>query len=183
MKILIAPQADNASCSLLARSLISTLSSKDISVAVCHTHSLSRKVPLYPCRSPKRPLFNFGAENRSHEEWMYSRGQMHSGYVLEDTETLLDAIQDYKPDALLCLDRPSALIASRIASIPCIAFVHPAMYRKALFPTHCMHGLNRTLSYYHLDKGYLLSFNFNKNKQSGMKTIQVNGKTVIEAVV
>ena len=39
------------------------------------------------------------------------------------------------------------------------------------------------LNYYHLEKGYLLSFNFNKNKKSGMKTLQVNGKTVIEAVV
>ena len=39
------------------------------------------------------------------------------------------------------------------------------------------------LNYYHLEKGYLLSFNFNKNKKSGMKTIQVNEKTVIEAVV
>ena len=39
------------------------------------------------------------------------------------------------------------------------------------------------LDYYHLDKGYLLSFNFNKNKQPGMKTIRVNGKTVVEAVV
>ena len=39
------------------------------------------------------------------------------------------------------------------------------------------------LNYYHLEKGYLLSFNFNKSKKSGMKTIQVNGKTVIEAVV
>lgn len=39
------------------------------------------------------------------------------------------------------------------------------------------------VTYYHLEKGYLLSFNFNKNKKSGMKTIQVNGKTVIEAVV
>ena len=39
------------------------------------------------------------------------------------------------------------------------------------------------LDYYHLDKGYLLSFNFNKNKQTGMKTIRVNGKTVVEAVV
>ena len=35
------------------------------------------------------------------------------------------------------------------------------------------------LNYYHLEKGYLLSFNFNKNKKSGMKTIQVYGKTVI----
>ena len=39
------------------------------------------------------------------------------------------------------------------------------------------------LNYYNLEKGYLLSFNFNKNKKSGMKTLQVNGKTVIEAVV
>ena len=39
------------------------------------------------------------------------------------------------------------------------------------------------LNYYHLEKGYLLSFNFNKSKKSGMKTIQMNGKTVIEAVV
>ena len=39
------------------------------------------------------------------------------------------------------------------------------------------------LNYYHLEKGYLLSFNFNKNKKSGMKALQMNGKTVIEAVV
>ena len=39
------------------------------------------------------------------------------------------------------------------------------------------------LNYYHLEKGYLLSFNFNKNKKSGMKTISLNGKMVIEAVV
>ena len=39
------------------------------------------------------------------------------------------------------------------------------------------------LNYYHLEKGYLLSFNFNKNKKSGMNTISLNGKMVIEAVV
>lgn len=43
--------------------------------------------------------------------------------------------------------------------------------------------ISEYLDYYHLDKGYLLSFNFNKNKQPGMKTVRVNGKTVIEAVV
>jgi hypothetical protein len=39
------------------------------------------------------------------------------------------------------------------------------------------------LDYYHIDKGYLLSFNFNKNKESGMHTIELNGRTIIEAVV
>ncbi len=43
--------------------------------------------------------------------------------------------------------------------------------------------LSEYLDYYHIDKGYLLSFNFNKNKQSGMQTIELNGRTIIEGIV
>lgn len=43
--------------------------------------------------------------------------------------------------------------------------------------------LSKYLNYYHIDKGYLLSFNFNKNKQSGMHTIELNGRTIVEAIV
>lgn len=39
------------------------------------------------------------------------------------------------------------------------------------------------LSYYHLNQGYMLSFNFNKNKKIGVKEVHLNGKTLIEAVV
>lgn len=39
------------------------------------------------------------------------------------------------------------------------------------------------LEYYHLETGYMLSFNFNKNKEVGIKHIHVNGKELIEAVV
>jgi len=39
------------------------------------------------------------------------------------------------------------------------------------------------LDYYHKDKGYLLSFNFNQKKETGIKEIQVGDKTIIEAVV
>lgn len=39
------------------------------------------------------------------------------------------------------------------------------------------------LEYYHLDRGYLLSFNFNKKKQIGVKEIQYKGKTILEVVV
>ncbi len=39
------------------------------------------------------------------------------------------------------------------------------------------------LEYYHKDKGYLLSFNFNKNKKTGVRGIRVGNKTIIEAVV
>ncbi len=39
------------------------------------------------------------------------------------------------------------------------------------------------LEYYHKDKGYLLSFNFNKNKKTGVNEIRIGNKTVVEAVV
>ena len=39
------------------------------------------------------------------------------------------------------------------------------------------------LEEYHLEKGYLLSFHFNKNKKTVLKTAVINGKTVIEAVI
>ena len=39
------------------------------------------------------------------------------------------------------------------------------------------------LEYYRKDKGYLLSFNFNKNKTIGVKEIKIGGKTIVEAVV
>ncbi|MDE7203378.1 MAG: AAA-like domain-containing protein [Lachnospiraceae bacterium] len=39
------------------------------------------------------------------------------------------------------------------------------------------------LEHYHLEKGYMLSFNFNKTKEIGMKKIKVGDKLLVEAVV
>ena len=39
------------------------------------------------------------------------------------------------------------------------------------------------LDYYHLKKGYMLSFNFNKKKEIGVKRIVIGGKVLVEAVV
>ncbi len=36
---------------------------------------------------------------------------------------------------------------------------------------------------YHLKKGYMLSFNFNKNKQTGVKNIRLGDRILVEAVV
>ena len=39
------------------------------------------------------------------------------------------------------------------------------------------------LDAYHLDKGYMLSFNFNKKKEIGVKEISLGDKILVEAVV
>lgn len=36
---------------------------------------------------------------------------------------------------------------------------------------------------YHQNRGYLLSFNFNKSKEVGMKEIHCGDKVIVEAVV
>ena len=38
------------------------------------------------------------------------------------------------------------------------------------------------LDYYQKEEGYLLSFNFNKNKETGIKKIEYKGKHIIETV-
>ena len=43
--------------------------------------------------------------------------------------------------------------------------------------------LTEYLEYFHKDRGYLLSFNFNQKKEIGVKEIQIGGKTIVEAVV
>ena len=39
------------------------------------------------------------------------------------------------------------------------------------------------LEYYHKDKGYMISFNFNKKKDTGVREIKIGAKTIVEAVV
>ncbi|MCD7883932.1 MAG: hypothetical protein LUI87_09590 [Lachnospiraceae bacterium] len=43
--------------------------------------------------------------------------------------------------------------------------------------------LSGYLDYFHLKKGYMLSFNFNKNKKPGIQEIVLGDKLLIEAVV
>ena len=43
--------------------------------------------------------------------------------------------------------------------------------------------LGEYLDAYHLKKGYMLSFNFNKNKEVGVKKVVAGDKVIVEAVV
>ena len=43
--------------------------------------------------------------------------------------------------------------------------------------------LTAYLDYYHSDRGYMISFNFNKNKTMGGHTLKIGDKTIMEAVV
>ena len=40
-----------------------------------------------------------------------------------------------------------------------------------------------SLDHYHLSKGYMISFNFNKRKQIGVKRMMFGDKVLVEAIV
>ena len=39
------------------------------------------------------------------------------------------------------------------------------------------------LDYFHLNRGYMLSFNFNKKKEAGVRVVKLGGKEIVEAMV
>ncbi len=57
------------------------------------------------------------------------------------------------------------------------------IWRGDAYNTRGEQQLTNYLDYYHLDKGYMLSFDFNKKKEIGVKEIRLGEKTLIEAVV
>lgn len=154
MKVLIAPLITRARCDAgyhLTENLAALLQENGITCAVsADSANHFQHVSLYPCARPRRPLLNFQADNRAHEEWLYSGGFLSRKHLLEDFRLLEDAVRRFQPDLIISIDRPAAVMAAMKKHLPCWEVVFPAMYRNAFFPSHCMHGLNAVLSEKHM---------------------------------
>lgn len=61
--------------------------------------------------------------------------------------------------------------------------VEMKIWRGAAYNERGERQLLEYLEHYHLKKGYMLSFNFNKNKKTGIRRVMINDKILIEAVV
>ena len=57
------------------------------------------------------------------------------------------------------------------------------LWRGCAYHTRGEDQLLNYLDHYHLDVGYMLSFNFNKKKQIGVQEIQIGSRVLVEAVV
>ena len=149
MKVLIAPLIIHPRCDAgyhIAKQLTDLFIAHDITCAIsADSRNDFQHVSLYPSPRPRKPLFNYGADNRAHEEWLYSNGFLSKQYVQSDYNALCAAIDQFQPDLIISIDRPASLMAALSNHIPCWEFVCPAMYRNAYFPTKCMHGFNAVL--------------------------------------
>lgn len=160
MKILITPlivseKADASYC--LTRSLTDLFIQEGHACAVSASPGNQfHNVSLYPCGLLKKPLFSSAMKVRSYEEWMYARGAILRDYIVDDTEAILEAIEQFEPDLIITMDRIAGVIAARLKNIRCWAVVNNAMYKNASFPSRIMQGLNQALSYFRLEQEFHL---------------------------
>lgn len=57
------------------------------------------------------------------------------------------------------------------------------IWRGARYNSEGEKQISQYLDYFDLDTGYMLSFNFNKEKHQGIKEVEINGKKLIEATL
>ena len=111
-----------------------------------------RNAALYPYAVPIEPGFNFFADNRSYEEYLYTSGVSGKKYLQEDVRILTEAIEHFKPDWVIAIDRTAAMIAARAAGVRCAVMINAAMYRNSYFPPRCLRSVNEILSGMHYEQ-------------------------------
>ena len=160
MKILITPLITSVKADAsyyMSRSLADLFMQEGHACAIsADAANQFHNVSLYPCGLLKKPLFSSRPKTRSYEEWMYAKGALSHDYVIDDTEAVLEAIDQFEPDLIITIDRVAGVIAARKKNIRCWAVVNSAMYRNIAFPSQIMQGLNQALSYFRLEQEFHL---------------------------
>ena len=158
MRILLAPALlTDTEQRTFMEGVASVLSKADIITAVSCEEKGLPGCTWYPAPVPKKPLLSSAGDCRSYEEYMYVQGVMSQPYLQADVKALEEAIDDFKPELIIALHRPAALLVSQLHEIPCWVLVHGAMYRNLYFPSQSMYGFNQTASSLKLEQELSLS--------------------------
>lgn len=149
MKILFAPYIKDSKADWsywLTENLITLFTSNGENCAVSSIYEgIFHHAALYPEGEKNIPLSLFHG-GRSYEEYLYRIGAIDRKYLEDDVSCMCEAMDKFKPNLVIVMDRPSAIIAARLKNVPCFVIVHSFMYKSAKFPTKVLHNFNAVLS-------------------------------------
>lgn len=160
MKILIAPLITRPKSDAnyhITRTLSDLFSLNQHAVAISASRASSiSTAALYDAAELKKTKF-YKKDLYSYEEWMYAVGASRREYLEDDLEFLDAAIDQFRPDLIITLDRIAAVITARKRKIPCLAIVNTSIYRTATFPVKILQELNRVLSFENMEQVFRIS--------------------------
>ncbi|MGM9941857.1 MAG: hypothetical protein ACI32N_07715 [Bulleidia sp.] len=148
MKILIVPficHSRTDSAYHLSENMASVLRQSHI-VAVCtQQENRFHHVSLFASPAPKRKLFMAG-KDYSFETWLANQGGTSLSFLRQDFTCIDHAVQQFRPDLIITINRIAAVPAALRYHIPIIAVVHSSMYQKCAVPSSIIRQINTFLS-------------------------------------
>ena len=160
MKILIAPLIIRAKADAnyqITRTLSDLFSFNQHAVAISTSRANSiSTAALYDAAELQKTRF-FKKDQYCYEEWMYGVGASRREYLEDDLEYIGAAIDQFKPDLIISLDRIAAVIMARKKNIPCVCIVNTSVYRTATFPVKLLQELNKVLSFENMEQVFRIS--------------------------
>ena len=158
MRILISPASgrkNTSTAAFLAQNLIDLYQENGHACAVAApSGSGFHNASLYSVPEPKAPLFSFSSKDhgKTYEEYMSAEHMLGEKYLQEAAEAQLDAVKEFKPDLIIEIGSPAAVIAARVSNIPYYSVISGAMYRSRSADTGLLSGLNKVLDSYKLEQ-------------------------------
>lgn len=149
------PNIDNAY--LFTESLLEAYNSEGNACAVCAPKENEfKKAAAYDTGRYKKVFSLFETDRRSYEDWMYGNGLFNERDLKRDADQISEAIDDFKPDLVITVNRPAGNIAARHKDIPFWTVTDSAMYRTYGFREKNLKGLNAVLHAYRQEQVFNL---------------------------
>ncbi len=132
---------------MIARNLAALFHLEGYETAVCaDPRSRFADISFYETPAPsslRRIRSRYGT---TIEEYMDGHGAFSTGWLTKDCESILSAMEDFKPDILFEIERPAAIAAGRTKQLPVFSVVSPGAFRNREFSPEKLNGLNEFLS-------------------------------------
>lgn len=137
----------------LSENLIRVLAVRGHKTAVAAAEgSRFHSASFYPLPSHAGRCFLSNHADSSCEEELYKEHVLSLSFLRKDLQVLNQAIDEFKPDLILEMEHPCAVIASKLHSIPCCSVVDAAMYKDEPVPWRTLKNLNTILRENHQEQ-------------------------------
>lgn len=153
MKILIAPMnyiSKNLSCAHKIKRLAQAF---DNAAIMGNPEYHNKNIPFYLIKNIRYSSFRLNQNNKleikSFDEFLYHYKMLDKISCIEEIETMIKAIKEYKPDAIYSHYNINAIIAAQLTNTKCYGTYSYYLHRKTIYAKG-ISALNRILSYYQL---------------------------------
>ena len=137
--------SDCGSAVLIARQIAAMLKTEGIDTGICADRK-SKFSGIAFFEAPSPASLRLGRTGTTAEEYLRGRNVLSASYLNKDYRAVCKAIEEYSPDLLIEIERPSAIAAAAVYELPVFSVVSGGTFRFRSFRADTLNGLNAFLN-------------------------------------